>query len=593
MGLFCFSEKIGSQPFLRWLLYVAIFSWVVVFSEVNAAPSADEAEQICRASAELIPKRHYSARTIDGTIARRMLIAYIDSLDRRHMVFLQSDLDEFTRRYAPASDRDGTASSLAASVVRGDLTPAREIYARYLTRVSERMSRIESRLRQSPDFTVDESWALDRSQFAWPRDVAAADELWRLRLKHEWLQELLAGKAETDVAGALRASYARKWQAAQMDDRQILRRYLTALAQSYDPHSAYYSHQGQSGDGWRESRLARNEEEPVDAMVTAVLAESVAGDQRLGVVRLPTFYHGSAQAVAGAIALLRQRRPSGIVLDLRGNQGGAIDEAVKVAGLFLGTGAVARCQDRSGHVETLSASGDALCTLPLAVLVDGATASAAEIVAGALQDYNRAVIVGSETTFGKGTLQEIIPLNRVVAGFFSDLGELKVTTHQFYRVTGAPVQGRGIRADVVLPLAGRKAKRGEATLLYAIAANTVAPVYRAADSDGQVLLALRERSAQRVRESRELAHLQQVQAHSSETISLRYDKRQVELDTTRKLQSELEALPGEWWLRVISDTHEREVAARRDCILEETAAILWDSIELRSFTPNLLAAQTP
>jgi carboxyl-terminal processing protease len=183
---------------------------------------------------------------------------------------------------------------------------------------------------------------------------------------------------------------------------------------------------------------------------------------RLGVIDLPSFYASdkgegeSATAdVASLIRKLQREDVGGLILDLRRNGGGSLDEAINLAGLFLPSGPVVQTRDLAGHIEVCNDKGGPLYTGPLIVLTSRFSASASEIVAGALQDYGRALIVGDFSTFGKGTVQTILPLGPIMerSGVTpaSDPGALKVTISKFYRPGGSSTQLRGVRPDIVLP----------------------------------------------------------------------------------------------------------------------------------------------
>lgn len=187
---------------------------------------------------------------------------------------------------------------------------------------------------------------------------------------------------------------------------------------------------------------------------------------RVGVVELPGFYAGvdknnkrtSATAdVARLVAKLKKENVQGIVLDLRSNGGGVLQEAIDLTGLFIPSGPVVQTRDLAGRVE-VGDDGDGGAVLydgPLVVLTSRFSASASEIVAGALQDYGRAVIVGDPATFGKGTVQSLVPLAEIMQreGLVpaEDPGALKVTISKFYRPSGASTQLKGVVPDFVLP----------------------------------------------------------------------------------------------------------------------------------------------
>jgi carboxyl-terminal processing protease len=189
------------------------------------------------------------------------------------------------------------------------------------------------------------------------------------------------------------------------------------------------------------------------------------GNLRMGVVDLPAFYASdkgrtpSATAdVKKLITKLKSENVHGIILDLRRNGGGSLEEAIHLTGLFIPAGPVVQTRDLAGHIEVGDIpGGESTYDGPLVVLTSRLSASASEIVAGALQDYGRALIVGDSSTFGKGTVQTMLPLTSVMASAGADMksdpGALKVTISKFYRPSGNSTQLRGVRADIVLPSA--------------------------------------------------------------------------------------------------------------------------------------------
>jgi carboxyl-terminal processing protease len=225
----------------------------------------------------------------------------------------------------------------------------------------------------------------------------------------------------------------------------------------------------------------------------------------LGVIDLPLFYEGSGPEAAGAAAdvarLVRRLKTEGItglVLDLRRNPGGSLSEAIKLTGLFIPGAPVLQTRDAEGHAEVAMSPGtNALYSGPLVVLTSRHSASSAEVVAGTLQDFARAVIVGDSSTFGKGTVQTLVPLKKLID--HPGLGTMKVTVAKFYRPSGGSTQLKGILPDIVLPSESDLPDFGEARLDYALPWDTVAPAaYRKCDLVAPVLSALRAKSAARV-----------------------------------------------------------------------------------------------
>lgn len=212
-----------------------------------------------------------------------------------------------------------------------------------------------------------------------------------------------------------------------------------------DPWAAYY---GIGGDGSSQSQLRALLEGPSDhggsgaavAALPAVTSSTLADG--IVAIRVPAFGAGSGEQVQAAVRAVEARHGTGIVLDLRGNPGGLLSEAVAAASAFLDGGPVVRLSGRTVPAQTLYAARGGDTTTPVAVLVDGGTASAAEIVAGALRDRDRAVLVGSRT-FGKGSVQRVVPL--------SDGSSFELTVATYTTPDGDPVDGVGLTPDVAVP----------------------------------------------------------------------------------------------------------------------------------------------
>jgi len=183
--------------------------------------------------------------------------------------------------------------------------------------------------------------------------------------------------------------------------------------------------------------------------------------ERIGFISLPSFYsdfqnpdgRSCTEDVAKEIEKLKAENVDGIILDIRYNGGGSLYEVVKMTGLFIEQGPIVQVKDRIRKAEVLSDKDPRVQYHgPLAVMVNTYSASASEILAAALQDYGRAVIVGGQSTFGKGTVQQMADLDRI-RGFsdFKPLGAAKITIQKFYRINGGSVQLKGVVPDVILP----------------------------------------------------------------------------------------------------------------------------------------------
>ena len=183
---------------------------------------------------------------------------------------------------------------------------------------------------------------------------------------------------------------------------------------------------------------------------------------KIGYIYLPEFYadfdnpkgNRCSSDVANEVMKLKEQKVDGIVIDLRNNGGGSLYDVVQMAGLFVEQGPIVQVKDRDGQPQILPDPDKAvLYDGPLAVMVNELSASASEIFAAAIQDYKRGVIIGSTSTYGKGTVQRNIGLDKSL-GFMdanSELGTIKLTLQKFYRISGGSTQLRGVSSDIVLP----------------------------------------------------------------------------------------------------------------------------------------------
>ncbi|MBI2730857.1 MAG: carboxy terminal-processing peptidase [Sphingobacteriales bacterium] len=190
-----------------------------------------------------------------------------------------------------------------------------------------------------------------------------------------------------------------------------------------------------------------------------------SGDKKIGYIYLPEFYADwerpngarSSQDVAKEVVKLKQQNVDGITIDLRNNGGGSLYDVIQMAGLFVKDGPIVQVKGRDEKAQVLpDRDKSVLYEGPLTVMVNEFSASASEIFAAAMQDYGRAVIVGSSSTYGKGTVQRNISLNGdklgdLLASNNADLGALKLTLQKFYRINGGATQLKGVESDVVLP----------------------------------------------------------------------------------------------------------------------------------------------
>jgi len=316
----------------------------------------------------------------------------------------------------------------------------------------------------------------------------------------------------------------------------------------------------------RTIRLVRDEvklEDQQAKMRIIDTPEPTGGHTRLAVLDLPSFYAdgggdgkdhkptgGAARDVATLLGKARTESVQGIVLDLRHNGGGSLDEAIRLTGLFLASGPIVETRDPKNEIQVDDDPDPGVAyDGPLVVLTSRFSASASEIAAGALQDYGRAPIVGDTSTFGKGTVQTIFPLAPVMdearLAYTYDPGGLKITIGKFYRPSGASTELRGVASDIVLPSKSDLARIGEAELDDPLPWDTIAPVpYRPVNRVAPYRAALRERSSRRIAADRAFSNLRQEAGTLKERLAsgrmpLNEADRRRELATTKRLDQEI------------------------------------------------------
>lgn len=245
----------------------------------------------------------------------------------------------------------------------------------------------------------------------------------------------------------------------------------------------------------------------------SLILEADEQGSKIGYIFVPKFYADFddpdgrfvAKDVEAELEKLKAEGIDGVVLDLRNNGGGSLMEVVRMTGLFIERGPIVQTKSRISDPDIYrDTDSKVVYDGPLAVMTNGFSASASEILAGAIQDYNRGVVVGSKATFGKGTVQRFFPLDRAVRGMeeVKPLGEIKLTTQKFFRITGASNQLRGVIPDVILPDRYHNIELGEREEDYPLAWSEIEPVAFDQDvyqiPDPQVLA---QRSADRLENS--------------------------------------------------------------------------------------------
>ncbi len=627
----------------------------------------------------LLQRDHISRRAFDDELASRAVEQFIQAFDPLKTYFYQGDVERFRAQ----------ANMLDDQLKKGDLRFAYEVYNVMVNRVNERLAVAEELLAMEHDFTVDEEIIRDRKLQQFPKDPAEARERWRQRVKYE----LLNLKAEGTEGEAAREKLARRYRSFakrihQMDNEELLEIFLTAVCNSYDPHTSYMSPSTlenfqismrlnlegigaslQSEDGYtvvreivpggaaaRDGRLKVGDriigvgqgptgeiEDVVDMRLTDVVkrirgpkgtivrlkvvspdnpeprvihitrdrielregeAQSAVFEVgqrsdgspfRIGVIDLPSFYmdmegarrglsdyKSTTRDVARILAEFNQSGVEAVVLDLRRNGGGSLQEALNLTGLFIEEGPLLQVKDAAGRIQPFyDTDGLALWKGPLVVVVSKFSASASEILAGAIQDYRRGLIVGDPATHGKGTVQSLVELGALLSAFAPlNLGAAKITVQKFYRASGDSTQNRGVLSDIQLPSLTAHLDVAESDLDYALAFDQVPPLeFRRYDMvDPALVTELARRSQERVSQSPEFQRdLQQISRYlerkARKTISLQEEKFMAE----RKM---LEAEEQEE--KILESMEEvRRRTIKRDHYLNEVLNITADYLTLK------------
>ncbi|MCA9078297.1 MAG: carboxy terminal-processing peptidase [Planctomycetaceae bacterium] len=330
---------------------------------------------------------------------------------------------------------------------------------------------------------------------------------------------------------------------------------------------------------------------------------------RVGVITIPSFYRdfagasgggnnftSAARDVAKVLAdFAREGGVDAIVIDLRDNGGGSLTEAIEVSGHFIDHGPVVQVKDSDGRVRKYpDDQRGVLYSGPLVVLCNRASASASEIFAGVIKDYNRGIIVGDSTTHGKGTVQNVMPVApREMLNLFrksdeTNRGSLKLTISQFYRVNGDSTQNRGVRSDIVLPSVFDHLDVGEMYLDNALPFEHIPEADFVADRkvNEDLTSALRKASADRVANDKDFAKVQEairryLERKNRKTVSLNEEVLRQEREEAEKLA---DATDSELDPEVAADDPEADVDKEKEPFAEnfyndEVLAITLDYVD--------------
>lgn len=644
---------------------VPVFALCILALAASAVQfTQEQAGKIAQAVGTLLDTAHYNRKArFDDTISESFLKNYLDSLDYNHLYFLQSDVDEFYKRFG---------RNLDDLTNKADASPAFEIFGRFLKRSDERTDLALRLLKETHDFTRNETIAIQRNKSPWPRDETDAEQLWRARIKYDLLQGRLNKDPQEKTVENLRKRYLRvQKNFRDFETSEILQTYLSSLGHAFDPHSEYMAPEdakefevkniklsltgigalleyedgytkikaltpggpaekskllkpgdriiavaqgaadavdvvempltkvvnlirgkldsevrltiipaGSTGGEYRIIKLIRKEIPLADQKAKARLIEhpDPAGkSQRLGVINLPQFYDNCARDVGQLIGRLQKENITGLVLDLRRNGGGLLPEAVELTGLFIKKGPVVQVRNHRGETQVL-ADDDSKVAYdgPLIVLVSHLSASASEIVAAALQDHGRALVVGDSTTHGKGTVQTLLPLNQYLRGAVAqDPGKLKFTVQKFYRVEGTTTQKIGVSPAITLPSIYDVMEIGEASLPNCLPADSINAVRHDDLELARPFTAeLKKRSAGRVASARDFDYLREdiervKKQQADKTISLNEQQRIAE---RKEIETRAEARKKERAARATADDKVFEITL--DTVKENKPLVL-------------------
>ena len=589
--------------------------------------SVDQAGVISRVTSELLAQLHFSNNKLDDQRSSNFLKTYLDSLDPRRMVFLQRDVELFEKTYG---------TRLFDFLKNENASAAFVIFRKYIERLESRVELAHKLIDKQFDFTIDEEIQTDRSESEWPSDQSEVDELWRKRIKDEFLRSQNSKDSAEKIREKLHKRYRSLYSMlSKYDNEEILQTFLSALGRTFDPHSSYMSPTEaknfeiqnidlsfygigavlQYVDGYtqivrlipggpaeesnnlkpkdRIIAVAQGEEEPVDTiemklnkvvdmirgprgtivkltvipedesetkvvelkrdkikleeqLAKARLIEEVlpSGDiLKIGVLDLNQFYDKCSNHLAQLIVKLKKENVDGIILNLAGNSGGLLPEAQKVAGLFIKKGPIVQVREVIGRSTTLRDPNPNISYEgPLVVLTDKMSASASEIVAAALQDHERAIVVGNESTHGKGTVQTVLDLRRYIRNRIIDTpGKLKFTISKFYRIVGTTTQRDGVTPDIILPSIYDHMELGEASLENALEADRIKSQSRFTPLDLVLdyVSNLKVASEKRVQENQDFKYVQNdikviKDKKNSKKLTLNKAKRKEEVDKNKK-----------------------------------------------------------
>ncbi len=321
---------------------------------------------------------------------------------------------------------------------------------------------------------------------------------------------------------------------------------------------------------------------------------------KLGVITIPKFYvdfdaeqkgvkdfKSTTRDVKKLLIDLEKEKVDGVIVDLRNNGGGALNEAIDLTGLFIKDGPVVQVRSADGKVDVGDDPDPSIVySGPLAVLVNRFSASASEIFTGAIQDYGRGVIIG-EQTYGKGTVQNLIDLNRVIPNQSEKLGQLKLTIAKYYRINGGSTQNKGVIPDIEFPSAFDSKDFGESSEPSALPWDQIQPTnYNKYNNLSELIPMLLKKHKERFNKSPEYDYLMEdieeyKEAHDKKFVSLNEEVRKKEKDELeeKRFQRENERRKLQGLTLLKKGEKPADDTTKDDPILDETGQILADLIQ--------------
>ena len=650
-----------------WWLLLACATTATQALELAPLPQQTPAAIL---TAELLSRFHYKSVKLDDSLSEKIFERYLKALDGEKYFFDQADIDQLS----PLRTR------LDDAIQNENLAPAFGIFNLYTQRVVERFTYARALLKDGFDFKQEESFQISRDKEAWPKSEAETRDLWRKRVKNDWLRLKLAGKDDKAIIATLDKRYeASIRRIGRLKSEDAFQIFMNAYTMAIEPHTNYLgprasenfdismrlslvgigavleekdeytvirelvagspatrSGQLKVGDrivgvgqgenapltdviGWRLDdtvRLIRGEADttvildilPVDtgaaekhklvplvrkkisleeqAAKKSVIPVTENGITRqIGVITLPSFYldfearqkgdsnfKSATRDVERILEELKKQKVDSVLIDLRGNGGGSLVEAIELTGLFIDKGPVVQQRDAKGKisVESDSKAGQAW-NGPLGVLIDRHSASASEIFAAAIQDYGRGLIIG-EASYGKGTVQTLLDLDRITHSPKQQYGELKMTVAQFFRINGGTTQLRGVTPDIPFPVGDDGDNQRESAFDNALPwVQIEAANYSPTGNLKEELTTLRSRNENRLKRDRDFQNMQEdiaeiARLRKENQLSLNEAKRRQERDAqeARNATRETAKKPGK-----TGETATDRTAHRDDGLLSE------------------------